>query len=213
MWLDRVFWLSQRIVCWGLEPSLQQFRGDNGNCGGTDRRDQGGGDNASRIVGARGRTDRNHPCGQQRDGGCVDRQEQRHGIGGGPLMGVQAVQFLHCANAKRGGCIAQTQRIGGDVHDHRTHGRMVGWHIWKQAHHQGAQQFRDDAQQAPSLRHLHQPQEQRHDANQTQSQGDGRFRRADHGQAQMLHRGLGGFFACGHNRGHPGHLLIGRDHK
>ncbi len=121
--------------------------------------------------------------GQKGHARGVDRQEEGHGVGRGPRRRVQPVQLLHGPDAERGGGIAETEDVGRQVQDHGAHGRVLGRDLWKQPRHQGPDQAGDHRQQAALLGDLHEPQKERHHADQA----EGQLHRAGGG----VHHGLG----------------------
>ena len=69
---------------------------------------------------------------------------------------------------------------------------MIRRNLRERAHHQRPERLGDDGQQASSLRHLHQAEEERHHAHEADGKG---------------HRAAGRFNDPGAKRGHRGHLV------
>ena len=151
------------------------------------RRDQGGADHRRRIGRAGGGAQRHHLGGEDGDAGGVERQEQHHGVAGGALQRVQRVQLFHGADAEGRGGVAETQQIGGDIHHNGAHGGVAGRHIGKQAPQQRGQQPCRGGEQSAGLGHLHQPEEQRHDAHQPEGEGHRALGRLQGGGGEGFH--------------------------
>ena len=86
-------------------------------------------------MGSRSGPDGDNTRGQKRNIRSIYGQKQDHGIRCGPPHRVQSVQFLHGANTKGGGGIAQPQGVCGHIQDHTPHGGMIRGHRGKQPHH------------------------------------------------------------------------------
>jgi hypothetical protein len=96
--------------------------------------------------------------------------------------------MFHRADAERRRRITEPEHIRRQVHDDRTHGRMVRRHRGEKPDHQRLQRARDDDQQPGALRDLHQAEEQRHHADQTDRKRDGVAGGVDHRFAECRHR-------------------------
>jgi hypothetical protein len=79
------------------------------------------------------------------------------------------------------------QNICGQVHNHRTHRRVIYGDSRKQPHHEWAQCFCDNQQQPCPLSNFHKPQEKRHHADKTYRKRYSITGCSNHGFAQRCH--------------------------
>ncbi len=171
----------------GRPDPLQQLGHDDRHRRRADGGEQGGRHDAGRIGGAGGGAQADHARRQQGDAGGVDGEEQHHGVGRRALKRVEPVELLHGADAERRRGVAEAEHVGGDVHDHRAHGRVLGRDLGKQPRHQRPDQPRYGDEQTRGFAHLHDAEEQRHDADQADGQLDGAAGAVDDRSRQRLH--------------------------
>jgi len=101
--------------------------------------------------------------------------------------GVEAIELHHGLQPKGRRRIAQTQHIGGNIHDHHAHRGMIFGNLREETAHDRSNPARNNLQQSPVLGHTHQTQPKGHDTNQTNGQKNGLFRGLHRGLGQVLH--------------------------
>ena len=102
----------------------------------------------------------------------MQTEEHQLRIGGAGFVGVDLLQAFHGLNAKRCGCIVKPHQVGGEIHHHMTHRRMVFGHFREDP----GKEWPDDAGKKTDascfLSNTHKTHEQGHDPDQSDTKRD-----------------------------------------
>lgn len=108
---------------------MRDFRQEPRRGDGGDRRtptgDPGRKQDTRGVAGSECRADGDRTGRQDREPGGIDRQEQDHVVARGPLLLMQAAEFLHRLDPEGRRGIPQPEHVAGNVHDHRAHRGMA----------------------------------------------------------------------------------------
>ena len=120
--------------------ALKQLHRDNAGREGAGGGDQCRPDNRGGMGGSGGGQNAHGRGRDQLNGTGVDRKKSAHGVGGRPWTRVQRLESLHRLESERGGRVAESEHVGGDIHHHGPHGGMIGGDFGKQPGEQGPEE-------------------------------------------------------------------------
>lgn len=158
---------------------FQPFDGGDAGDSGAERGEEGGADDGRGVSGSVDGEDGDCGHGEELDRAGIDGEEGAHGVGCGAGVRVEFFQVMHGAEAEWGGGVEEAEHIGGDIHDHGTHGGVSFGDFGEESAQDGLEESGHALDEACFFGEPHEAEPEAHDADEANCERDGGFSATD----------------------------------